>query len=207
MAASKSANLKEQQYYKDEKPEPGSNVNSYLSKLYQTYEQEIRGENKPIEDCDNRPNYIGMCMHMMETAQEKIGCLRKVREMTAMNPFYQYRIDRFIDAITDTYEPTDKPGFTEYIRGSKDSIHEQKDFLQKAAERPGIFEGGRLDDYLYYLDEIDPSVLPAVQKGLAVGGAITAANLGVMGALKRKKCKQAFPNNPQKYKECVAGVR
>jgi hypothetical protein len=27
-----------------------------------------------------------------------------------MNPFYQYRIDRYIDEITDTYEPTEKPG-------------------------------------------------------------------------------------------------
>ena len=31
---------------------------SYLDKLYRTYEQEIRGDNKPIEDVDHRPNYI-----------------------------------------------------------------------------------------------------------------------------------------------------
>jgi hypothetical protein len=94
---------------------------NYLDKLYTSYEPEIRGDNKPIENVDRRPNYIGMCINMLETDQERIGCLRKVREMTVMNPFYQHRIDRFIDAITDTYEPTDKPGFVEYIRGTKDS--------------------------------------------------------------------------------------
>lgn len=92
-----------------------------IYKLYQTYEQEIRGENRPIEDVDKRPNYIGMCINMMETPQLKIKCLRRVREMTAMNPFYQHRIDRFVDAITNTWEPTEKPGFVEYIRGDKDS--------------------------------------------------------------------------------------
>lgn len=96
-------------------------LENYLDNLYTTYEQEIRGENKPIENVDRRPNYIGMCINMLESAQEKIHCLRKVRELTVMNPFYQHRIDRFIDAITDTYEPTDKPGFVEFIRGDKDS--------------------------------------------------------------------------------------
>jgi hypothetical protein len=41
-----------------------------------------------------------------------------------MNPFYQHRIDRFIDAITQTYEPTDYPGTIpgnefEYPRGKE----------------------------------------------------------------------------------------
>lgn len=175
-------------------------INSYLQDLYKSYQQEIRGDNKPIENPDERPNYIGMCINMMETPQMKIRCLRKVKEQTAMNPFYQYRIDRFIDAITDTYERTDKPGFTEYIRGERDSA------LTESIQHK-ISETDNLDAYLNYLNELDPSVLPAVQKGLAVGGALTAANLGVMGALKRKKCKQAFPNDKQKYKECVAGVR
>jgi len=94
---------------------------SYLDKLYRTYEQEIRGDNKPIEDVDHRPNYIGMCINMMESPQMKISCLRKLKELTAMNPFYQHRVDRFIDAINDRYEPTEEPGFVEYIRGTKDS--------------------------------------------------------------------------------------
>ncbi len=183
--------IKEQAYYSDDMPKPGTKVNSYLSDLYQTYEQEIRGENKPIEDCDNRPNYIGMCMHMMKTVQEKIGCLRKVRELTAMNPFYQYRIDRFVDAITDTYEPTDKPGFTEYIRGTKDGLHEHTLLYN---------EESKVQSYLDYLNELDPI---AGRAALVAGG--LTASIGIQTALKRKRCKSAYPNDEQKFKECMAG--
>jgi hypothetical protein len=117
-------------------------LENYLDKLYTSYEQEIRGENKPIENVDRRPNYIGMCFNMMETDQLKIKCLRKIRELTVMNPFYQYRIDRFIDAITDSYEPSDKPGFTEFIRGEKDSslvenINNYLNHLNDQAPPPG----------------------------------------------------------------------
>ena len=90
-------------------------------------EMEIRGENKPIENPDRRPNYIGMCMNEMPNDRMKIKCLRRVRELTVMNPFYQYRIDRFIDAINDRYEPTDKPGFTEFIRGTEDRLTEAEE--------------------------------------------------------------------------------
>jgi hypothetical protein len=69
----------------------------------------IRGPNIPIEQ-DNRLNWIRECM-LREDNKEKINCLRRLKEMTAMNPFYQYRVDRFIDAITNTYEPTDEPGY------------------------------------------------------------------------------------------------
>ena len=167
-------------------------VNSYLQDLYKTYEQEIRGDNKPIEDVDNRPNYIGMCMNMMETPQMKISCLRKLKEETAMNPFYQHRIDRFIDAITNTYEPTEKPGFTEYIRGDKDALHESVEH--------GIFEGGTLDGYLDYLTELDPITGRAA---LIAGG--LATSIGIQTAIKRKRCKAAYANDEQKYKECMAG--
>jgi hypothetical protein len=118
-------------------------MDKFLDKLYQTYEQEIRGSNKPIEDVDRRPNYIGMCINMFETNEQKIQCLRQVKEQTAMNPFYQHRIDRFIDAITNTWEPTDKPGFVEYIRGERDSalvesleIPDYLDFLEQDAGPP-----------------------------------------------------------------------
>jgi hypothetical protein len=118
-------------------------MDKFLDKLYQTYEQEIRGSNKPIEDVDRRPNYIGMCINMFQTNEQKIQCLRQVKEQTAMNPFYQHRIDRFIDAITNTWEPTDKPGFVEYIRGERDSalveslqIPDYLDFLEQDAGPP-----------------------------------------------------------------------
>ena len=96
-------------------------MNLTESYLHHLNEMEIRGENKPIENPDRRPNYIGMCMNEMPDDRMKIKCLRRVRELTVMNPFYQYRIDRFIDAITDRYEPTDQPGFTEFIRGTQDA--------------------------------------------------------------------------------------
>jgi hypothetical protein len=98
-----------------------NNMNLTESYLHHLNEMEIRGENKPIENPDRRPNYIGMCINEMPNDRMKIKCLRRVRELTAMNPFYQYRIDRFIDAITDRYEPSDKPGFTEFIRGTQDA--------------------------------------------------------------------------------------
>lgn len=85
---------------------------TYLKYLYDPHYQiskEIQGPNIPIEH-DNRPNWIRECMLLDENIA-KIGCLRRLKEMTAMNPFYQYRIDRFIDAVTQTYEPTDKPGY------------------------------------------------------------------------------------------------
>lgn len=86
-------------------------VESYLNFLYgpmSTVSKEIQGPNLPVEgDC--RHNWIRDCM-LESCDRAKINCLRRLKEMSAMNPFYQYRVDRFIDAITQTYEPTDDPG-------------------------------------------------------------------------------------------------
>lgn len=100
----------------------GAKIRSHKKKLqegsmnfvdgYLEYLNEDRGINLPIER-DEKPNYIRMCM-VQEDDRVKIRCLRKIKELTAMNPFYQYRIDRFIDAITNTYEATPEPGFHEY---------------------------------------------------------------------------------------------
>jgi len=87
--------------------QPMNFVDGYLE-----YLNEDRGLNLPIER-DEKPNYIRMCM-MQEDDRVKIRCLRKIKELTAMNPFYQYRIDRFVDAITNTYEATPEPGFNNY---------------------------------------------------------------------------------------------
>ena len=86
-------------------------LESYINFLYDPNYQiskEIQGPNIPVEH-DNRPNWIRECM-LLDENKEQINCLRRLKEMTAMNPFYQYRIDRFIDAITQTYEPTDNQG-------------------------------------------------------------------------------------------------
>lgn len=86
-------------------------IESYLKFLYDpTYQvsKTIRGSNIPIEH-DNKINWIRQCM-TLESSKMKINCLRKLRDQVVMNPFYQYRIDRFVDAITQTYEPTDEQG-------------------------------------------------------------------------------------------------
>ena len=86
--------------------------NEFLKQLYvdtRTNAKEWQGPNIPTGDDSNRPNLIRKCT-MMEDTTQKINCLRKLRDQVAMNPFYQYRIDRYIDEITDTYEPTEKPG-------------------------------------------------------------------------------------------------
>lgn len=83
----------------------------YFNYLYgnESYiEKDIRGANLPVEG-DNKPNWIRDCM-MMEYDKDKINCLRRLREMTAMNPFYKYRIDRFVDAITQNYNPSGNNG-------------------------------------------------------------------------------------------------
>ena len=85
---------------------------SFLDQLYsdtRTSAKEWQGPNIPYGDDSNRPNLIRKCT-MMEDTTQKINCLRKLRDQAAMNPFYQYRIDRYIDEITDTYEPTKEPG-------------------------------------------------------------------------------------------------
>jgi hypothetical protein len=93
-------------------------IGTYLNYLYgemSHIENDIRGNNLPVEgDC--KPNWIRECM-LLSCDREKINCLRRLRETTAMNPFYKYRIDRFIDAITQTYEPTDEPGMVPEVQG------------------------------------------------------------------------------------------
>ena len=66
---------------------------------------------KTLQEYDNAPNLIGYCVNTYADCPEKqISCLRIVQRIAALNPFYQQRIDRFIDVITDTYEPTEEPG-------------------------------------------------------------------------------------------------
>jgi hypothetical protein len=87
-------------------------LENYLQYLYtdnRSKAKEWRGPNIPYGDDSNRPNLVRECF-TLESNQSKINCLRKLRDQVAMNPFYQARLDRFVDAITNTYEPTDKQG-------------------------------------------------------------------------------------------------
>lgn len=99
-----------------------------------------RGINLPIER-DQKPNYIGRCM-TLENDQTKIRCLRKLKELTAMNPFYQYRIDRFIDAITGYYERTAEPGFNEFkLEESTTPINERIEIFSGIVPMQLVKEG------------------------------------------------------------------
>lgn len=87
-------------------------VENFLQALYtdmRAQAKEWRGNNIPTGDEDNRPNLIRKCF-TLESNRQKINCLRKLRDQAAMNPFYQARLDRFVDAITGIYEPTDQQG-------------------------------------------------------------------------------------------------
>lgn len=87
-------------------------LDDYLKVLYtdnRSQAEEWRGTNIPYGDDSDRPNLIRKCM-TLEGKKMKINCLRKLRDQAAMNPFYQHRLDRFVDAITQTYEPTNMPG-------------------------------------------------------------------------------------------------
>lgn len=87
-------------------------LENFLQSLYtdlRSDAKEWRGANRPTGDDSNRPNLIRQCF-TLESSKMKINCLRKLRDEAAMNPFYQARLDRFVDAITQTWEPTDKPG-------------------------------------------------------------------------------------------------
>jgi hypothetical protein len=87
-------------------------LENFLQSLYtdnRSKAKEWRGPNIPYGDEDNRPNLIRKCM-TLESNRMKINCLRKLRDQAAMNPFYQARLDRFVDAVTGIYEPTDQQG-------------------------------------------------------------------------------------------------
>ncbi len=87
-------------------------IENFLQSLYtdtRADAKEWQGPNIPYGDDSNRPNLIRECF-TLESNKMKINCLRKLRDQAAMNPFYQARLDRFVDAITQTYEPTNQPG-------------------------------------------------------------------------------------------------
>ena len=87
-------------------------LENYLQQLYsdnRVNAKEIRGDNIPYGDDSKRPNLIRKCM-ALESNKMKINCLRKLKEQVAMNPQYRDRIDRWVDAIVDSFEPSPKQG-------------------------------------------------------------------------------------------------
>lgn len=102
-------------------------IEGYINYLFDpdySVEKEWRGNNLPVEhDC--KPNWIRECM-LLDCDREKIMCLRKLRETTAMNPFYQHRVDRFIDAITLDYDPSGNDGMVPELQESDAVVPKKK---------------------------------------------------------------------------------
>ena len=152
--------------------------NEFLQQLNtdnRTQAQEWQGPNIPYGDDSNRPNLIRKCT-MMESATEKINCLRKLRDQTAMNPFYQYRIDRYIDEITDTYEPTSKPGT---IPGNE-------------FKTSGVGEDTKVE-----------TVTEGRLQKAAVGATIAGATIfGAAQIAVVRKCRRRHPDDKVKFRRC-----
>jgi hypothetical protein len=149
------------------------NYLDFLNKDLRAAAHEWQGPNIPYGDDSNRPNLIRQCT-MLENSKMKINCLRKLRDQAAMNPFYQHRIDRYIDEITDTYEPTEKPGT---IPGNE-------------FKETGVGEDTKLET----LREAAADKV-MVGAGAAIGGGLAAWRV--------KRCKRAHPNDRKKFKKCL----
>ena len=147
----------------------------YLGALmgdYRDKAQSWRGPNIPYGSNTDRPNLIRKCM-MVECPRTKINCLRKLRDQAAMNPMYQHRIDRYIDEITDTYEPTDDPGT---IPGNE-------------FKTSGVGE--------------DTPVTEGRLRKAAIGSTITGATIfGAAQVAVVRKCRRLHPNDKAKFRRC-----
>lgn len=53
-----------------------------------------------LQEYEDKPNLVGYCMSF-DCKKKKIKCLNKLKQIAAMNPFYQKRIDRYVDTIID----------------------------------------------------------------------------------------------------------
>jgi len=180
----------------------------YIDYLYddnKLISKEIQGPNIPIEH-DNRPNWIRECM-LEEHAREKINCLRRLKEMTTMNPFYQYRIDRFIDAITQTYEPTRKPGYapdlSNHHSGAFSDIIDESTHQKKFIVMPSILLAYRL--YQRFFTEAGKKCkgLPSDAKSICIDTHKIRGLKKSISALKQLNSKCSKEKVPPKCKASI----
>lgn len=140
--------------------------------------KEWNGPNLPVEG-DNRPNWIRQCTTMLEHPKMKITCLRRLRDQAAMNPYYQHRIDRYIDEITDTYEPTDYAGT---IPGNE-------------FKTSGVGEDTPVTESM-------PSHIRRHAIAAATAGGVIAGAGGVAAVIK-KVCKKRHGKDEEKINKCM----
>lgn len=105
-----------------------------------------------ILEYDERPNWIGYCVREYEgNPGTQVKCLQAVREYAAANPFYQYRIDRYIDVILgrrgnqdDLPYPQPNPDSREINLGTSGSY--ERGYTNNDQDQPGIVETGMADN-------------------------------------------------------------
>jgi mannose-6-phosphate isomerase-like protein (cupin superfamily) len=141
------------------KVESDQAINQYLDFISETDGDAIKNEGAPLPndlinilEYDERPNWIGYCLATYRgTPGTQIKCLQAVKEYAAANPFYQYRVDRYIDAIMNNWEnqseqpyPTQNPDEREINLGmSPEDGYSNMDHLE-----PGILEQELNEDFL-----------------------------------------------------------
>ena len=99
---------------------------------------------------DERPNWIGNCIRKYDgLPRSQVTCLQAVKEYAAANPFYQYRIDRYIDRIMDNWDgasevpyPTQNPDEREmnsppYEKGYSNMDHEEPGIVENFPDMSG----------------------------------------------------------------------
>jgi mannose-6-phosphate isomerase-like protein (cupin superfamily) len=115
------------------KVEADEAINDYLSFICEYDGGGVKKDGAPIPnelirmlEYEEQPNWIGYCVRSYEGQPEtQVKCLQAVKEYAAANPFYQYRIDRYIDKIMDNWDgssevpyPTENPDEREVNLGS-----------------------------------------------------------------------------------------
>ena len=128
---------------------------------------------------DERPNWIGNCIRKYDgEPNSQIKCLQAVKEYAAANPFYQYRIDRYIDRIMDNWDgmsdvpyPTQNPDSREVKDGSYEKGYSNMDH-----ETPGIVESDsrQCEDGYKWCPMKEKCVKDGQGKGLKETGSKTA---------------------------------
>lgn len=129
-------------------------INDYLDFITESEGGGVRKDGAPLPndliqmlEYDERPNWIGGCIRKYEGAPgAQIKCLQAVKEYAAANPFYQFRIDRYIDRIMNNWEnqsdlpyPTRNPDDREMNLGTTGRSYEQG-YSNMDHEEPGVLE-------------------------------------------------------------------
>ena len=127
-------------------------INDYLDFITESDQSGIINDGAPLPnelitmlEYDEQPNWIGYCIREYEGRPPlQCKCLQAVKEYAAANPFYQYRIDRYIDRIMNNWE---NQGTEQYPRQNPDEreinlgMSPERGYRNNDHVEPGILEG------------------------------------------------------------------